>query len=65
MIDTVFKIEVTSSDDYGYVVKVARDEFEVEYSEGGERSIVISFASLLEMEAVARAMLKAVTYARS
>lgn len=65
MIETVFKIEVSSSDDYGYEVRVARDEFEIEYSEGEGKKVVISFASLLEMDAVARAMLKVVAYARS
>lgn len=66
MIETTISIEIYPDQAYNYRVNVAEDELQLEYKETGENplSSYISFGSLSEMEAVARAMLRAVKNAR-
>lgn len=66
MIETAVRVEVKPSEDYAFVAQVANNNFyELVYREHDMYCTTISFASLLEMEAVANAMLKAVECARS
>lgn len=61
MILTTIKLSVDVDGDYAHEVSVNQDEMFIEYQEMNRTQCErISFGSLEEMEAVARAMLKAV-----
>ena len=64
MIETGVEVTVYTDEDYKFVV-YASDQLGVSYVEDGrDNPIDIGFGSLEEMEAVARAMLKVVEFAR-
>lgn len=66
MIETTIRVEVKPSEDYVFVAQVTNNNFyELVYRENDIDCTTISFGGLMEMEAVANAMLKAVECARS
>lgn len=62
-IETGVTLSVYADHDYRFDVEVS-DEFSVVYVENGKEGSRVSFGSLDEMEAVAKAMLKAIKLAK-
>jgi hypothetical protein len=62
--ETGITLSIYPEDDYHYDVDVHLDEIAVVYNESGIEKSRMSFGSIEEMEAVARAMLRAVQLGR-
>ena len=62
--ETGITLSIYPEDDYHYDVDVHLDEIAVVYNEIGIEKSRMSFGSIEEMEAVARAMLRAVQLGR-
>jgi hypothetical protein len=62
--ETGITLSIYPEDDYHYDVDVHLDEIAVVYNESGIEKSRMSFGNIEEMEAVARAMLRAVQLGR-
>lgn len=63
-IETGLEITVYSDSDYSYVVAEGTVTYKEDRGEGGVLAVEISFGSIDEMEATAKAMLKMVEFQR-